>query len=293
MRILVPVDGSENSMHAVEFIASRTTLLGSNPEIEVLNVQLPLPARACRLVGQDSLTRYYEDEAAKVFEPVRAELNKVGFQAGEAFLVGEASDSIAAEAEKFGADLIVMGSRGQTALRGLFFGSVSNGVLAKSKCPVLMLRDKAAPQSDALKVGIAVDGSKYGRAAVRYALKHISLFGTGAQFYLINVVSDYAGAVMPDMAGMALPALSEEEVLELQKDEFNEAVEPLRPLFAKAPSRPRKSASSATQATKSPPSRRRRSSTSWSWAPTATAASRPPSWARPQPASPPRATFRF
>ena len=101
MRILVPVDGSENSMHAVEFIASRTTLLGSNPEIEVLNVQLPLPARACRLVGQDSLTRYYEDEAAKVFEPVRAELNKVGFQAGEAFLVGEASDSIAAEAEKF------------------------------------------------------------------------------------------------------------------------------------------------------------------------------------------------
>ena len=88
MRILVPVDGSENSMHAVEFIASRTTLLGSNPEIEVLNVQLPLPARACRLVGQDSLTRYYEDEAAKVFEPVRAELNKVGFQAGEAFLVG-------------------------------------------------------------------------------------------------------------------------------------------------------------------------------------------------------------
>ena len=44
MRILVPVDGSDNSMHAVEFIASRTTLLGSNPEIEILNVQLLLGA---------------------------------------------------------------------------------------------------------------------------------------------------------------------------------------------------------------------------------------------------------
>ena len=65
------------------------------------------------------------------------------------------------------------------------------------------------------------------------------LFGAGAQFYLINVVSDYAGAVMPDMAGMALPALSEEEVLELQKDEFNEAVEPLRPLFSKAAIKPK------------------------------------------------------
>jgi nucleotide-binding universal stress UspA family protein len=234
MRILVPVDGSENSLHAVEFIASRSTLLGSKPEIEVLNVQLPLPARACRLVGQDSLTRYYEDEAEKVFEPARRVLSKVGFQANESYIVGEASDSIAAEAEKLNVDLICMGSRGQSALKGLFFGSVSNGVLAKSKCPVLMIRGKSTPKSDALRVGIAVDGSKYGKAAVRYALKHISLFGTGAQFYLLNVVSDYAGAVMPDMAGMALPALSEEEVLELQKDEFNEAVEPLRPLFAKA-----------------------------------------------------------
>ena len=77
MRILVPVDGSENSLHAVEFLTSRTTLLGSNPEIEMLNVQLPLPARACRLVGQDSLTRYHEDEAEKVFEPVRKMLSKV------------------------------------------------------------------------------------------------------------------------------------------------------------------------------------------------------------------------
>lgn len=72
-----------------------------------------------------------------------------------------------------------MGSRGQSALRGLFFGSVSNGVLAKTNCPVLMLRDKPAPESDALKVGIAVDGSKFGRAAVRYALKHISLLARG------------------------------------------------------------------------------------------------------------------
>lgn len=239
MRILVPVDGSDNSMNAVEFIASRTTLLGSDPSIEILNVQFPLPARACRLVGQDSLTRYYEYEAEKALEPVRNVLAKVGFKPTESYLVGEAAETIAAEADKLGADLIVMGSRGQSALRGLFFGSVSNGVLARSKCPMLMLRDKPAPSSDALKVGIAVDGSKYGRAAVRYALKHISLFGTGAQFYLINVVSDYAGAVMPDMAGMALPALSEEEILELQKDEFNETVEPLRPLFARAAIKPK------------------------------------------------------
>ena len=125
-----------------------------------------------------------------------------------------------------------MGSRGQSALKGLFFGSVSNGVLAQSKRPMLVIRDELPTPADSLR--IAIDGSKYGRAAVRYVLKHLPLFGTQATFYLINVVSDYAGAVMPDMAGMALPALSEEEVLELQREEFNEAMDPLRPLFAKS-----------------------------------------------------------
>ena len=100
MRILVPIDGNEISENAVDFIASRTTLLGSNPEIEILNVQLPLPTRACRLVGQDSLQRYYEDEAEKVFQPVREKLAKVDFHANEAFLVGDPSDAITEEAQK-------------------------------------------------------------------------------------------------------------------------------------------------------------------------------------------------
>ena len=57
MKILVPVDGSKNSLNAVQFIGSRKTLLGSEPKIELLNVQLPLPARACRLVGHTALLR--------------------------------------------------------------------------------------------------------------------------------------------------------------------------------------------------------------------------------------------
>ena len=37
MKILVPVDGSKNSLNAVQFIGSRKTLLGSEPKIELLN----------------------------------------------------------------------------------------------------------------------------------------------------------------------------------------------------------------------------------------------------------------
>ena len=138
------------------------------------------------------------------------------------------------------ADLLIMGSHGRSALKGLLFGSVTNAVLALTKVPLLMLRDKEAPQTDALSVGIAVDGSKFGTAAVKYAIKQLDLFGgQGAKVHLINTVSDYAGAVMPDMTGMALPALSEDEVVELQKSEFAEAIDPVLPLFEKAGVKPK------------------------------------------------------
>ena len=140
MRILVPVDGSPNSMNSLEFIAGRTTLLGSNPTIELLNVQLPLPARACRLVGQDALTRYYEDEAEKVFEPARRVLQKVGFTANETFVIGEPAESITKTAEKVGADLIVMGSHGYGRFKSAVMGSTATRIAALGGVPLLIIR---------------------------------------------------------------------------------------------------------------------------------------------------------
>ena len=221
MKILLPIDGSEYSKNAIDFVASRTTVLGNNPTIELLNIQVPLPARASRLVGREALDRYYEEEADKVFTSARKVLKRDNMTVTEAYRIGAPDEMIAQEADKLPADLIVMGSRGLTALKGLIMGSVTTGVLARTKCPVLLLRGKEAPLTDALRVGIAVDGSKYGMAAVNHVLKGIDFFGKGAQFYLINVVNDY-----------------ESEVLELQKKEFAETVDPLRPLFEKAGLKP-------------------------------------------------------
>ena len=47
----------------------------------------------------------------------------------------------------------------------------------------------------------------------------------------MNVVSDYAGVVMPDMAGMALPTMNESEVRAMQQESFDEAVGPSRKAF--------------------------------------------------------------
>ncbi len=234
MKILVPIDGSKYSQNSLEFLVSRKELLRKDAEIELLVVLDPLPTRAARLVGKDSLVQFYEEEAEKVLKPARKFLKKYDVSAKEIFTVGDPAEKIAEEAKRLKSDLIVMGSRGRTALAGLFLGSVTNGVLALTKTPILILRGKPAPEDDDNRIGVAVDGSKYGQTAVKYLLRNLELFGSNSKYYLINVASDYAGSVMPDMAGMALPALSESEVLELQKKEFSEAVDPLRPLFAKA-----------------------------------------------------------
>ena len=219
MKILVPIDGSSYSDNSLAFVASRTSLLGHSPEIELLVVLDPLPARAARLVGKDALMRYYEEEAEKVFSPAREFLNSHNVHVNEAFIVGDPAEKISEEAQRLDVDLIIMGSRGRTALAGLFLGSVTNGVLARTKNPILIVRGKNPPERS---------------AAVKYAIRNGDLFGDGAEFFLINVTSDYSGTVMPDMAGMALPALSEAEVIELQKKEFAEAVDPIRPMLAKA-----------------------------------------------------------
>ena len=233
MKILLPVDGSEYSRAAVEFVASRTTLIGTEPQVDVINVQLPVPPRAARVVGKAALSEYYVDESDKALKPALKRLAKAGMPVTARYLVGHPGEEISAAAVRDKVDLIVMGSHGRSALQGLLFGSVTNNVLARTNVPMLVLRHRETPTVDSLKVGIAVDGSKFGREAVKYVLRHLALFGATPQITLLHVVSDFAGAVMPDMGGIALPAFSPDEVRAMQKKAFEAAVAPARKLLAK------------------------------------------------------------
>jgi nucleotide-binding universal stress UspA family protein len=234
MKILVPIDGSKYSEAAVSFIASRATLIGSDPEVELLNVQLPLPPRALRAVGRAVAKEYHEAEAQKVLKPAAAALKKAGLEVSTRMMVGNVAESIAARADKFDADLILIGSHGHGALAGLVVGSTVSGVLARSKRPMLVLRGTPVAPRDILKVGIAVDGSKYGRAAARYVSEHRALFGSTPKLSIIHVVPDLLGAMMPSMEGMALPVASPEEVKAQQDRVFEAAVTPVRTMLEKA-----------------------------------------------------------
>lgn len=147
MRILVPVDESLHSRRVIEFISHRETLLGTTPEIELVNVQYSVPETIIHLFGMEAVKQYYLEAGKKVFDELGPEaLRRRGVT--ERVLYGDIGKTLAEEAEVFKADLIVMGTRGLNPVKGLLLGSVSNDLLARTKVPMLLLRDKTPPLTD-------------------------------------------------------------------------------------------------------------------------------------------------
>ena len=141
---------------------------------------------------------------------------------------------IAKEAEDLDADLIVMGSRGQSLWKSLFLGSVSNAVLAESKRPLLLLRDEVPKTGDRLRVGIAVDGSSYGEAATDYVLAHKNFFGADPDFRVLHVVRDYETLVATTSVEYVMPTVTSEEFEKSTAEEFEKTVAPVLERFEKA-----------------------------------------------------------
>ena len=115
MKILIAVDGSNFSRMAIDFIASRDTLIRSNPDIQVLNVRWPLPAHPARIVGLPVVREYYGDEAGKILRPARKRLQKAGLNPTVRFTVGPAASEISAAAIRTTWIYLVLGSHDHSA----------------------------------------------------------------------------------------------------------------------------------------------------------------------------------
>lgn len=232
MRILMPIDGSTFSNAALAFIASRSTWIKTRPEVELLNVQYPVSQRVTRAAGKEQVSSYQESEANKVLKPALAALKRAGVNAQTKSVVGSPGSEVGRIAAADAADLIVMGSHGHTGFKRLLFGSVTQAVLASCDTPLLVLRSDAVPKKDSLKVGIALDGSKYGLAAVRYVVKHRALFGETPAVTLIHVAPDLLNLVVPGFFGDApVPGFKPEQVAEMQRAAFERAMAPARRLL--------------------------------------------------------------
>ena len=72
--------------------------------------------------------------------PVSAFAKQQGWNLEARHMVGQPAEAIAQTADHQDCDLIVMGSHGHTALGALVMGSVTTGVMARTRRPVLVIR---------------------------------------------------------------------------------------------------------------------------------------------------------
>jgi nucleotide-binding universal stress UspA family protein len=135
--VLVPVDGSVNSLHALT-IACRRARSRRGVGVLALNVQPSMPSS--RFVSRAAIRDHQERMAAEVFRVAAAVAKREKVRVQLEMVIGLPAIEIVRAAGARGADEIVMGTRGMGGVKGLFMGSVAMKVVHLSKVPVTLVK---------------------------------------------------------------------------------------------------------------------------------------------------------
>jgi nucleotide-binding universal stress UspA family protein len=148
MRVLLAVDGSPCSDHAVQSVAMRPWPAGT--EIEIVTVVTTRMPNVPDVLLMAEAAHHEALEADRERAPVRAARaeqslrTKPGVSVSQRVLEGDPTAAILEEAGRWLADLIVVGSHGYGVVKRGVLGSVSNAVAHHAACSVEIVRCPAA-----------------------------------------------------------------------------------------------------------------------------------------------------
>ena len=139
-RIVVAIDGSESADHALEFAADLAAHYGATLTLLAVVPPMIVPTYGGPIYeppSPESLNAIYEEvlasRKARIQNP---RIPRVETVKREGVVVEELLGYL--EREK--PDMLVMGSRGLSAGKRLFLGSVSDALVHHARCPVLVVR---------------------------------------------------------------------------------------------------------------------------------------------------------
>ena len=136
-KILVPLDGSKNSMRGLETAITLARSCGATIT-GIYSIYAP-PHSEFRGVG--SVEKALNVKVKKFMEEAKNLAAKNGIVFNEKIARGEIGYNIIKLAHgKGNFDMIVIGSRGRSSTKEMFFGSVSNYVIHTSKIPVVVVK---------------------------------------------------------------------------------------------------------------------------------------------------------
>jgi len=143
--ILVPVDGSRHAEKALKVAAQLAK--GSSAVLHLMTVAEFPPDNIGLFTGgvaepyaeeeREKLAKGMKEEAHKAIDQARKEVDLLDIEVREVVRQGRPAELIVDQAKELGADVIVMGSRGVSDVRGMVFGSVSHKVSHTADCTVI------------------------------------------------------------------------------------------------------------------------------------------------------------
>lgn len=135
-KILVATDGSSNAHLAVQNTAELARLAGAS-EVIVLHIcpvcTADVDTKDLNREIAEKLVHDAADVIAETGVPARTMVEERAYE-----VIGSSIVEVAARED---ANLIVIGSRGLSEVKGLLLGSVSSKVVQRAHCPVLVIKE--------------------------------------------------------------------------------------------------------------------------------------------------------
>ncbi|TCP18994.1 nucleotide-binding universal stress UspA family protein [Scopulibacillus darangshiensis] len=147
-KILVPVDGSEQSMRALNEALSIAEGKESGYAISLINVSpdpvyfpyYPIGGGQLNKNVEAEMNEEAKREGEQLLTTIKNETNAPRLNVDIVHLEGVPSHEICRYADENNYDMIVMGNRGRGAFGEIILGSVSHKVLHLAPCPVLIVK---------------------------------------------------------------------------------------------------------------------------------------------------------
>ena len=139
-KVLVAVDGSENSDRALDFALDFAEKY--NAALAVINVNessavAAFPDDSMVVVAKD-LRKFHEDVLEKAI--AHAKQTKPNLSVSSSLREGDPALEIASAAKEGSFDIVVVGHQGIGKVKGIFLGSISEKVTRSVSCTVVIVR---------------------------------------------------------------------------------------------------------------------------------------------------------
>lgn len=193
--VVVGVDGSKRALAAAIWALREAKRINA-PLTMVSAYTLPIfPS-----VAVDAATGGHEDSALaqscrQILEATKAELGETDVEIRTVVELGDPGSVLVDYSHD--AEMLVAGPRGRGGFLGLLVGSVSRGLPAQAKCPVVLVPrggEESRADTDA-PVVVASDGSHQGRVAMLRAAEETQRRSSSCRLRVVSAMAPVSSAV--------------------------------------------------------------------------------------------------